>query len=73
MGVQGTLIERYVGGPNIVFLNGHDWKRHRKVHEKFQVALGAKHPNLDCQSSISSCIPSETLWRFDTKHVQGSR
>lgn len=31
MGVQGTLIERYVGGPNIVFLNGHDWKRHRKV------------------------------------------
>lgn len=39
MGVQGTLIERYVGGPNIVFLNGHDWKRHRKVfscmHENF--------------------------------------
>ena len=43
MGVQGTLIERYVGGPNIVFLNGHDWKRHRKVfhahaQEKIKVA-----------------------------------
>ncbi|KAJ8659800.1 hypothetical protein O0I10_004393 [Lichtheimia ornata] len=44
MGVQGTLIERYVGGPNIVFLNGHDWKRHRKIanpafHRAFPVKL----------------------------------
>ena len=30
-GVKDTLIERYVGGPNIVFLSGPDWKRHRKV------------------------------------------
>lgn len=31
MGLEGTLIHRFVGGPNIVFLSGHDWKRHRKV------------------------------------------
>ncbi|KAI9253390.1 cytochrome P450 [Phascolomyces articulosus] len=30
-GAKGTLIERFVGGPNVIFLNGLDWKRHRKI------------------------------------------
>lgn len=28
---RGTLIGRYMVGPNILFENGHNWKRHRKV------------------------------------------
>ncbi|ORY94873.1 cytochrome P-450 cyp509A1 [Syncephalastrum racemosum] len=28
---RGTLIGRYMIGPNILFENGHNWKRHRKV------------------------------------------
>ncbi|KAI9495017.1 cytochrome P450 [Zychaea mexicana] len=44
MGVKDTLIEKYIGGPNIVFLNGPDWKRHRKIanpafHRAFPVRL----------------------------------
>lgn len=27
----GSLIDRYVGGPNILLLTGPDWKRHRKA------------------------------------------
>ncbi|KAG1050119.1 hypothetical protein G6F43_007586 [Rhizopus delemar] len=30
-GEEGTLIHRFIGGPNIVFLSGPDWKRHRKI------------------------------------------
>lgn len=30
-GTAGTLIGKFVGGPNIVFLNGHDWKNQRKA------------------------------------------
>jgi cytochrome P450 len=30
-GVEGSLIKKFLGGPNIVFLSGADWKRHRKV------------------------------------------
>ncbi|KAG2219787.1 hypothetical protein INT45_008878 [Circinella minor] len=42
-GVKGTLIERYVGGPNIVFLSGPDWKRHRKIaNPAFHRALPVK-------------------------------
>jgi hypothetical protein len=29
--MPGTLIQRFIGGPNIVFLTGPDWRRHRKV------------------------------------------
>jgi hypothetical protein len=31
LGKKETLITRFIGGPNIVFLSGDDWKRHRKV------------------------------------------
>ncbi|KAI7862742.1 cytochrome P-450 cyp509A1 [Spinellus fusiger] len=31
MGADGTVLNKYIGGPNIVCLNGHDWKRHRKI------------------------------------------
>ncbi|ORY94215.1 cytochrome P450 [Syncephalastrum racemosum] len=46
MGLEGTLIHRFVGGPNIVFLSGHDWKRHRKIanpafHRAFPVKMFA--------------------------------
>ncbi|CEG79632.1 hypothetical protein RMATCC62417_14075 [Rhizopus microsporus] len=30
-GVEGSLIKKFLGGPNIVFLSGADWKRHRKI------------------------------------------
>jgi hypothetical protein len=27
----GTLFAQFVGSSNILFLNGHEWKKHRKV------------------------------------------
>lgn len=31
-GYKGTLIQRFIGGPNIVLLSGHDWRKHRRVY-----------------------------------------
>ncbi|CAO3614072.1 unnamed protein product [Mucor hiemalis] len=42
-GVKGTLIQRFIGGPNIVFLTGPDWKRHRKIaNPAFQRSMPIK-------------------------------
>lgn len=73
MGEPGTLIQRFLGGPNIVFLNGADWKRHRKVRYLTQWLLTVScSPNFvfpDRQSCFPPCFSGQIVWTPDADHV----
>lgn len=81
LGVKGTLIQRFVGGPNIVFLSGPDWKRHRKVGQQennkilitqlIQIfVLQSPFQKIDCKPSFSTLNAHQSLWPIDAKDVQ---
>ncbi|KAI8361722.1 cytochrome P450 [Blakeslea trispora] len=43
VGTPDTLIHKFIGGPNIVFLSGKDWRRHRKIaNPAFQRSMPVK-------------------------------
>ncbi|CEP12637.1 hypothetical protein [Parasitella parasitica] len=43
VGISGTLIHRFLGGPSIVFLSGADWRRHKKIaNPAFQRSMPVK-------------------------------
>ena len=43
VGHKGTLIHRFIGGPNIVLLTGPVWKKHRKIaNPAFQRSMPIK-------------------------------
>ncbi|KAI8085855.1 cytochrome P450 [Gilbertella persicaria] len=43
VGAKGTLISKFIGGPNIVLLSGADWRRHRKIaNPAFQRSMPVK-------------------------------
>lgn len=61
-GEEGTLIHKFIGGPNILFLSGADWKRHRKVGRD-AILYDLTLLLTDCQLGLSTIDACPIIWR----------